>query len=141
MFAINVVFNNIMDYFNRKLISIIYTSIFIPVLLIGCTLTNSHDIKPTSITLSSEIANTVVPSYTAVPTKSATPTITPTPNHPSGQVIHHYPYDEIVYDWFSYLPQSISKNEASYILITGVHGNITTGIYSEVINESNKQIE
>jgi pimeloyl-ACP methyl ester carboxylesterase len=47
----------------------------------------------------------------------------------------------IAYNWFTYVPETISKTERSYIWITGLHGNLITDNYDEITAESQQQAD
>ena len=53
---------------------------------------------------------------------------------PLGTIIVHEPDDEISYRWYSYVPRGLDKNTLTYILITGLHGQMA--IYEDVSNTS-----
>jgi predicted esterase len=82
--------------------------------------------------------DTPTPLPTSTPTQTPTPTVTPTPIHPIGRLILHQADKTIAYNWFAYVPASLSKAERGYILITGVHGNIRTDDYNQITEESRK---
>jgi pimeloyl-ACP methyl ester carboxylesterase len=41
-------------------------------------------------------------------------------------VIEHAPTETILYKWFSYVPRGLDRDATAYILITGLHGNMST---------------
>ena len=95
---------------------------------------STNTIKPTDTPLPT---TTSTPEPTATPT--ATPTITPTPINPVGRLIQHEADETIAYEWFTYVPSNLSKERLNYILVSGLHGNIQTENYEEIIEESRIQ--
>ena len=73
------------------------------------TLISTDTPEPTSTT-------TETPSPTA--TKTKTHTITPTPIHPLDKLVMHKADTEILYNWFSYVPRGLNKDETIYIWVT-----------------------
>ena len=59
----------------------------------------------------------------------------------AGRVIFHEADEEIAYDWFSYIPNSLNLSEKNYIWITGLHGNLITDDYQQIVDETRSQIE
>lgn len=53
-----------------------------------------------------------------------------------GQIVFHKRNSSIAYDWFSYIPSKITQQKTEFILITGLHGNIVTDNYEEMISET-----
>jgi len=55
-----------------------------------------------------------------------------------GELTFHEANDTIMYNWFSYVPASISKSELSYVLITGIRGSWSEerDIYDYYYNEA-----
>jgi pimeloyl-ACP methyl ester carboxylesterase len=49
--------------------------------------------------------------------------------------------ETIAYSWFTYIPSNLRKEQLNYILINGLHGNIQTDNYEEVVAESRTQAE
>lgn len=101
-----------------------------------CSQLNSSDPLPTAtLILMLTPTKILVPTDTAAPTftptPSITPTITPTPIHPVGQLIFHEANDTIPYNWFSYVPRSLPRDEPVYILITGL-GGLRTEDYEQI---------
>ncbi|MBE0517132.1 MAG: PEGA domain-containing protein [Methanophagales archaeon] len=73
-------------------------------------------------------------------TPTPTQTIIPTPIHPIGCLIFHQADEKIAYNWFSYVPASLTKVERGYILITGVFGAVPpTDNYSQVTEQARAQ--
>ncbi|MHC1782584.1 MAG: hypothetical protein AB9891_07470 [Anaerolineaceae bacterium] len=91
--------------------------VMICILLHACTGTpmNATSISPL-IPMVTAISSPTV-TITPLPPTS-TPKITPTPVHPLGKVEIHPADEEILYDWFSYVPGELNKNEKVYIWIT-----------------------
>jgi len=58
-----------------------------------------------------------------------------------GTLVFHEADGTIVYNWFTYIPENISKTEHSYILMTGLHGYPITDEYAEITQESRKRAE
>ena len=58
-----------------------------------------------------------------------------------GVLTFHEADSAIAYDWFTYVPHSIDKTPASYILMTGLHGNITSLDYDEITDHSRQKAE
>lgn len=83
---------------------------------------------------------TKTPTLTFTPTPSRTPTITPTPIHPLDRLILHEADETIDYNWFTYVPSNLSKESPSYILVTGLHANISQD-YDATTRESRKLAE
>ena len=53
--------------------------------------------------------------------------------HPIGELIYHKADDVIAYDWFSYVPTSLSKTEKSYMLIGGAFAAVPpTDNYNQI---------
>lgn len=48
----------------------------------------------------------------------------------TGEIVYVPRGSEIEYDWFYYVPDSLSKTINSHILVTGLHGNYVTDDYS-----------
>jgi len=116
---------------------------FFVIFLTSCTIAQPEPIvtlpTPTNapIPFTATFASTPEPTATKYPTN--TPTITSTPIHPANQVVHHIANDVIDYDWFSYIPNNLDKEGLNYILVTGLHGNIGSPNYEDVVEESRKQ--
>lgn len=105
----------------------------------ACSQLNSSDPLPTaSLILTSTPTKIPVPTDTAAPTftptPSVTPTIAPTPIHPVGRLIFHGANDTISYNWFSYVPRSLPRDEPVYILITGL-GTRRTEDYEQITED------
>jgi len=58
-----------------------------------------------------------------------------------GTLVFHEADGTIAYNWFTYIPENISKTEHNYILIAGVHGNIQADDYGEITQASRRQAE
>jgi len=58
-----------------------------------------------------------------------------------GTLVFHEADGTIAYNWFTYIPPTISKTEHSYILIAGVHSAIPTDDYDEITQESRSSAE
>jgi hypothetical protein len=56
-----------------------------------------------------------------------------------GVLTFHAADAAIAYNWFTYVPDTISKTERSYIWMTGLHGNLMTDDYTEITAESQQQ--
>jgi pimeloyl-ACP methyl ester carboxylesterase len=50
------------------------------------------------------------------------PTVTSIPIHPVGKVVLHGSTEEMIYSWYSYVPNNLSREKTIYILITGIYG-------------------
>ena len=76
------------------------------------------------------------PEFTA--TITPFPTITPykTPIHQIDRIIFHESNTENPYGWFSYVPSNLSKDRTVYILVCGLHANLITDNYDEIIEET-----
>lgn len=59
----------------------------------------------------------------------------------AGKVIFHEADEEIAYDWFSYIPNSLNLSKTNYIWVTGLHGNLITDDYQQIVDETRSQIE
>jgi pimeloyl-ACP methyl ester carboxylesterase len=57
-----------------------------------------------------------------------------------GVLLFHERNDQTEYNWFSYIPESLSKTEKSYILITGFNANINDD-YNEMTEISRNEAE
>ena len=57
---------------------------------------------------------------------------------PVGEIVYHPADGTIDYNWFTYIPTSISKAERAYILINGVHGNIVGNCEYELMTEESR---
>ena len=53
-----------------------------------------------------------------------------------GELTFHPADGAIAYNWFTYVPESISSGDMSYIWVTGVHGNLITDTYEAITSES-----
>jgi pimeloyl-ACP methyl ester carboxylesterase len=78
------------------------------------------------------------PTPTPVP---PTPTSVPPPNLAPGQMVFRQADRTIAYNWFTYVPASITKEEPSYVWVTGLHGNIITDEYNLITEESRQQAQ
>jgi pimeloyl-ACP methyl ester carboxylesterase len=89
--------------------------------------TPSPESTPTD-TPNLEPISTPTATQTAVPTETPRPTCTPTPspipNHPVGRITEHQADEDIVHNWYSYVPRGLSKETAVHILITAINGGI-----------------
>ncbi len=90
-------------------------------------------------TITPAVTNTLSPTLT--PTITNTPEPTTTPIHPVNQLIHHAANGINDYDWFSYIPKKLDKEVLNYILVTGLHGNIHSPNYNDIIEESRKHTD
>jgi len=99
----------------KTMIVILFT--LLGIILVSCTPIPSPTLTPTRTTL---------PTKTPTPTPTATITLSPTPTaiplHPAGKVHFHESNENIQYNWFSYLPARISKEEPLYIWVNSVNG-------------------
>jgi len=93
------------------------------------TASPTSTISPTKTELS-----TPTPSITLIPTD--TPTKTSTPIHPVGKLVPHAANNEIIYNWFSYIPKDINKDEIVYIWVTSA-----TTMPNDDYNEITSNIE
>jgi hypothetical protein len=81
---------------------------------------------------------TPITTNTPDPTITPSPTLTPykTPVHPIDRIIYYESNEEIPYGWFSYVPPNLSKDKTGYILVCGLHANLITDNYDEIIEET-----
>ena len=79
--------------------------------LSGATLTPTPTLPDTPIS---------TPTLTNIPT--TVPTKTPTPLHPLGRIIYHKSARPSEYNFFSYIPRTLSRNEKVYIVIGPQYG-------------------
>jgi len=63
---------------------------------------------------------------TLTPTSTNIPTITPTPLHPLGKIVYHEGLGISGYDYFSYLPRTLSRDKKVYIAIGPQYGQCDT---------------
>jgi len=76
------------------------------------------------------------PLPTATPFPSLTPTTTPEPVFPLGELIHFQRDEQFKYDWFLYIPAKIKREQKTQIFLTGIHGNIGSPNYEDIVVES-----
>jgi len=58
-----------------------------------------------------------------------------------GVLAFHEADETIAYNWFAYVPETMSESETSYVWVSGLHGNIVTDNYSLITEESRSQAE
>ena len=75
------------------------------------------------------------PTPTSIP---PTPTPVPPPHLVPGRVVLREADGTIAYNWFTYVPPGLRREELAHVLITGVHGNIHSPNYQEITDESEK---
>jgi hypothetical protein len=108
--------------------------VFLVFLLIACNSTpvstpttgsliqiNNETITPVSTSTTAFIqTNTPIPSKTPTIYSSPVYTHTPAPTltHPRGKLILHAANDDILYNWFSYVPMYISRDKKVHIWVT-----------------------
>lgn len=49
---------------------------------------------------------------------------------------HHIADADIAYHWFTYVPETLPKSELSSVWVSGLHGNIVTDAYDDIIDET-----
>ena len=77
-----------------------------------------------------EYPPTSEPTITPEPTPTNLPTPTPIPIHPTGLIVEHEADSKIIWDWMTYVPRNLNRSKPVYILLVGIHGNVS-GNYSE----------
>lgn len=58
-----------------------------------------------------------------------------------GVLLSHKADENIVYNWFSYVPANLNKFMTAHILIAGQNGNIVSDNYAELIEECHNQAQ
>ena len=117
----------------QKLFSKIFCMLVCMFLLTSCA-PGAQEAAPTdSLQVVEEPTATPLPTSTATPTatptatatKTNTPTPTPTHIHAQNKIILHQADDEIIWDWFTYLPEELDRRKPIVIMLVGIHGNIS----------------